>query len=95
MIPIVRLYFFIFIPISDFSLLKPDEDKEEKIILMKSRALRSLNFIKIILSSSSLFLVGGPAVTTMIYLVNLINIIRIPKKNPRYSAPSTYDIGFN
>ena len=39
---------------------------------MKYSALRSLDFIRIILSSSSLLLVGGPAVTTVIYLANLI-----------------------
>ena len=39
---------------------------------MKSRALRSLDFIRIILSSSSLLLVRGPAVTTVIYLAKLI-----------------------
>ena len=55
-----------------FFVLKSGEDKEERIILMKSRALRSLDFIRIILSSSSLLLVGGSAVTTVIYLANLI-----------------------
>ena len=39
---------------------------------MKSSAHRSLDFIRIILSSSSLLLVGGPAVTTVIYLAKLI-----------------------
>ena len=52
-------------------MLKSGEDGEERIIRMKSRALRSLDFIRIILSSSSLLLVGGPAVTTVIYLANL------------------------
>ena len=35
-------------------------------------ALRSLDFIRIILSSSSLLLVRGPAVTTVIYQAKLI-----------------------
>ena len=48
-----------------FFVLNPGEDEEERIILMKSRALRSLDFIRIILSSSSLLLVGGPAVTAV------------------------------
>ena len=39
---------------------------------MKSRTLRSLDFIRIILSSSSLLLARGPAVTTVIYLAKLI-----------------------
>ena len=55
-----------------FFVLKSGEDEKERIILMKSRALRSLDFIRIILSSSSLLLVGGPAVTTVIYLAKLI-----------------------
>ena len=55
-----------------FFLLKSGEDEKEGIILMKSRALRSLDFIRIILSSSSLLLVRGPAVTTVIYLAKLI-----------------------
>ena len=54
-----------------FFVLKSGEDEEERIILMKSRALRSLDFIRIILSSSSILLVGGPAVTTVIYLAKL------------------------
>ena len=37
-------------------------------------ALRSLNFIRIIFSSSSLFLVRGPAVTAVIYQAKLIQI---------------------
>ena len=48
------------------------EDEKERIILMKSRVLRFLDFIRIILSSSSLFLGGGPAVTIVIYLAKLI-----------------------
>ena len=55
-----------------FFVLKSGEDEKERIILMKSRALRSLDFIRIILSSSSLLLVRGPAVTTVIYLAKLI-----------------------
>ena len=55
-----------------FFVLKSGEDEKERIILMKSRALRSLDFIRIILSSSSLLLVRGPAVTTVIYQAKLI-----------------------
>ena len=55
-------------------MLKSGEDEKERIILMKSRALRSLDFIGIILSSSSLLLVRGPAVTTVIYQAKLIQI---------------------
>ena len=55
-----------------FFVLKSGEDEKERIILMKSTALRSLDFIRIILSSSSLLLVGGPEVTTVIYLAKLI-----------------------
>ena len=54
-----------------FFVLKSGEDEKESIILIKSRALQSLDFIRIILSSSSLLLVGGPAVTTVIYLAKL------------------------
>ena len=50
-----------------FFVLKFGEDAKERIILMKFRALRSLDFIRIILSSSSLLLVRGPAMTTVIY----------------------------
>ena len=59
-----------------FFVLKSGEDEKERIILMKSRALRSLDFITIILSSSSLLLLGGPAVTTVIYLAKLRNNFR-------------------
>ena len=38
---------------------------------MKSRALWSRDFVGIILSSSSLLLARGPAVSTVIYLANL------------------------
>ena len=55
-----------------FFVLKSGEAEKERIILMKSRALRSLDFIRIILSSSSLLLVRGPAVTTVIYQAKLI-----------------------
>ena len=55
-----------------FFVLTSGEDEKETIILMKSRALRSLDFIRIILSSSSLLLVRGPAVTTVIYQAKLI-----------------------
>ena len=55
-----------------FFVLKSGEDEKERIILMKSRALRSLDFIRIILSSSSLLLARGPAVTTVIYQAKLI-----------------------
>ena len=55
-----------------FFVLKSGEDEKERIVLMKSRALRSLDFIRIILSSSSLLLVRGPAVTTVIYQAKLI-----------------------
>ena len=55
-----------------FFVLKSGEDEKERIILMKSRALRSLDFIRIILSSSSLLLVRSPAVTTVIYQAKLI-----------------------
>ena len=55
-----------------FFVLKSGEDEKERIILMKSRALRSLDFIRIILSSSSLLVVRGPAVTIVIYLAKLI-----------------------
>ena len=55
-----------------FFVLKSGEDEKETIILMKSRALRSLDFIRLILSSSSLLLVRDPAVTTVIYLAKLI-----------------------
>ena len=55
-----------------FFVLKSGEDQKETIILMKSRALRSLDFIRIILSSSSLLLVRDPAVTTVVYLAKLI-----------------------
>ena len=55
-----------------FFVLKSGEDEKEMIILMKSRALRSLDFIRIILSSSSLLLIRGPAVTTVIYQAKLI-----------------------
>ena len=41
---------------------------------MKSRALRSLDFIRISFFSSSLFLIGGPAVITVIYLAKLVHI---------------------
>ena len=59
---------------SAFFVLKSGEDEKERIILMKSRVLRSLDFIKIILSSSSLLLVRGPAVTIVIYQAKLIQI---------------------
>ena len=62
-----------------FFVLKSGEDKKERITLMKSRALRSLDFIRIFLSSSSLLLVRGPAVTTVIYLAKLI------QTNSRYA----------
>ena len=52
-------------------MLKSGEDKE-RIILMKFRALRSLDFSKIILSSSSLLLIRDIVVTTVIYLAKLI-----------------------
>ena len=52
-----------------FFVLKSGEDEKERIILMKSRGLRPLDFIRIILSSSSLLLVRDPAVTTVIYLI--------------------------
>ena len=52
-----------------FFVLKSGEDEKERIILMKSRGLRPLEFIRIILSSSSLLLVRDPAVTTVIYLI--------------------------
>ena len=55
-----------------FFVLKSGEDEKERIILMKSRGLRPLDFIRIILSSSSLLLVRDPAVTTVIYLAKLI-----------------------
>ena len=55
-----------------FFVLKSGEEEKETIILMKSRALRPLDFIRIILSSSSLLLVRDPAVTTVIYLAKLI-----------------------
>ena len=55
-----------------FFVLKSGEDEKERIILMKSRALRSLDFIRIILSSSSPLLVGGPAMTTVIYVAKLL-----------------------
>ena len=71
-IPAVTSYYNIFVTNSDIlCVLKSGEDEEERIILMKSRALRSLDFIRIILSSSSILLVGGPAVTTVIYLAKL------------------------
>ena len=50
-----------------FFVLKSGEDEKERIILMKSRGLRPLDFIRIILSSSSLLLVRDPAVTTVIW----------------------------
>ena len=62
-----------------FFVLKSGEDEKERIILMKSRALRSLDFIRIILSSSSLLLVRGPVVTTVIYQAKLI------QTDPRYA----------
>ena len=55
-----------------FFVLKSGEAEKERIILMKPRALRSLDFIRIILSSSSLLLVRGPAVTTVSYQAKLI-----------------------
>ena len=55
-------------------MLKPGEDEKERIILMKSRILRSLEFMRIILSSSSLFLVRDPAMTIEIYLIKLFQI---------------------
>ena len=55
-----------------FFVLKSGEDEKERIILMKSRDRRSLDFIRIIRSSSSLLLVRDPAVTTVIYLAKLI-----------------------
>ena len=55
-----------------FFVLKSGEDKKERIILMESRDLRPLDFIRIILSSLSLLLVRDPAVTTVIYLAKLI-----------------------
>ena len=57
-----------------FFVLKSGEDEKERIILMKSRAfgLWPLDFIRIILSSSFLFLIRDPAVTTVIYLAKLI-----------------------
>ena len=82
-IPAVTSYYYIcHSQIMTFFVLKSGED-EERIILMKSRALRSLDFIRIIISSSSLLLVGGPAVTTVIYLANLITAIRFPRSNSK------------
>ena len=51
-----------------FFVLKSGEDEKGRIILMKL----PLDFIRIILSSSSLLLVRDPAVTTVIYLAKLI-----------------------
>ena len=42
---------------------------------MKFKAHQSLDFIKFILSSSSLLLVRGPAVTNVIYLAKLFQTI--------------------
>ena len=50
-------------------------------------ALRSLDFIRIILSSSSLLLVRGPAVTTVIYQAKLI------QTDPRYAWFKTISDG--
>ena len=74
MIPTIISYNYIFITNSNIFVLKSGEDEKETIILMKSRALRSLDFIRIILSSSSLLLVRGPAITIVIYLAKLIQI---------------------
>ena len=80
-IPTVTSYYFILSQFLTFFVLKSGEDEEGRNTLMKSRALRSLDFIRIILSSSSLLLVPGPAVTTVIYLANLITA------NPGAQAP--------
>ena len=71
-IPTVTSYYYIFVTNSDIFCAKIWRRREERISLMKSRALRSLDFIRIILSSSSLLLVRGPAVTIVIYLAKLI-----------------------
>ena len=68
-------YYDILVTNSDILCAKIWRGEKERIILMKSRALRSLDFIRIILSSSSLLLIGDLAVAIVIYLAKLIQII--------------------
>ena len=82
-------------------MLKFGEDEKERIILMKFKVLRSLDFIRIILSSSSLLLIRCPAVTIIIYLAKLIQIdfryacfeINSDARRLEARRPGTWELG--